>query len=148
MPAHLRVPRALTTAAAGCALTLALTGPAMARPDAAPPDQPRPAVHATLGTADPAPDQRSEAQTGSLAGTTSTSPAIHAGTDVAAPDQQNPLPDPGSQPAATPVFERPRIVSVERGAETFAVIAIAAGALMAGAAAGFAGGRHTVIRTG
>jgi hypothetical protein len=148
MPAHLRLPRALTTAAAGCALTLALTGPALARPDAAPPEPQRPAVHATLGTADPVPDQRSQAQTGSLAGTTSTSPAVHAGTDVAAADQQNPVPAPGSQPAAAPVLERPRIVSIERGAETLAVIAIAAGALMAGAAAGFAGGRHTAIRTG
>jgi hypothetical protein len=96
------------------------------------------------GAAGPA-DLRAGAPTGSLAGTTSSSPVVNApGTDVAAPDQQNVIP----APTATPVVERPRVVSVERGATTLAIVAIAAAALVAGAGAGFAGGRRGALRTG
>jgi hypothetical protein len=143
-----RAARAVTTAAAGCALTLALAAPGLARPaDAGPHRDARPAVDATLGTSD-ASDPRAPAPTGSLAGTTNTTPVNAPGTAVAAPDQQNPLPAHGTQPITVPVAERPRIVTIDRGAETLAVIAIAAGALVAGAGAGFAGGRRVAVRTG
>ncbi len=128
MPASLlpRAPRAVTAGVAGCAMALALAAPGMA------------------GAAGPA-DLRAGAPTGSLAGTTSSSPVVNApGTDVAAPDQQNVIP----APTATPVVERPRVVSVERGATTLAIVAIAAAALVAGAGAGFAGGRRGALRTG
>jgi hypothetical protein len=151
MPAHRsrHAARAVTTAAAGCALTLALAAPGLARPaDAGLYKHTRPAVHATLGTADAPSDPRAQAPTGSLAGTTNATPVNAPGTDVAAPDQQNPLPAPGSQPVTAPVAERPRIASIDRGVETLAVIAIAAAALLAGAGAGFAGGRRVALRTG
>jgi hypothetical protein len=142
-----RAARALTSAAAAGALTLALAAPGQARPDAGRPPDAQPAVHATVGSSDAA-DPRVQAPTGSLAGTTNATPVNAPGTDVAAPDQQNPLPAPGSRPVAAPVAERPRIVSIDRGAETLAVVAIAAAALLAGAGAGFAGGRRLAVRTG
>ena len=122
MPALLspRAPRAVTGAVAGCAMALALAAPGMA------------------GAAT-ASDQRSAAPTGSLAGTTSSSPVVNApGTNVAAPDQQNPLP----APTAGPLAEGPRAVTVDRGVTTPAIVAIAAAALAAGAGAGFAGRRR------
>jgi hypothetical protein len=143
-----RAARALTSAAAAGALTLALAAPGQAQPaDAGPSPDARAAVHATVGSPDAA-DPRVQAPTGSLAGTTNATPVNAPGTDVAAPDQQNPLPAPGSQPVTAPVAERPRIVSTDRGAETLAVVAIAAAALLAGAGAGFAGGRRLAVRTG
>jgi hypothetical protein len=151
MPAHRTrtVAHAVTTAVAASALALALAAPGQARPaDPAPAPDARPAVHATLGTAEAAADPRAQAPTGSLAGTTDATPVNAPGTDVAAPDQQNPLPAPDAAPASTPVIDRPRVVSVDRGVTALAVIAIAAAALMAGAGAGFAGGRRLLPRAG
>jgi hypothetical protein len=112
--------RALKSTVAAGALALAIPGAAFAMP------------------ASPNPDAPAANASGN----------VTAGTDVAAPDQQNPLPAPGSRPVAAPVAERPRIVSIDRGAETLAVVAIAAAALLAGAGAGFAGGRRLAVRTG
>jgi len=150
MPIHRsrHVTRAVATAAAAGALTLTLAAPGLARPAGpAAAAGARAAVHATLGTPDAA-APRAAAPTGSLAGTTDATPVNAPGTDVAAPDQQNPLPAPGAQPVTVPVAERPRVVSIDRGAETLAVVAIAAAALLAGAGAGFAGGRRLSVRTG
>jgi hypothetical protein len=149
MPVHLsrRASRALTSALAGSALTLALAAPGHARPAVDPGVySSQPAQHGSLAGA---PDARANAQTGSLAGTTSRSPFVNApGTDVAAPDQQNPVPAPERPGVHTPVLEPTRVVSIDRGATTLALIAIAAAALLAGAGAGFAGGRRTAMRTG
>lgn len=152
MPASLsrRAPRAIAATLTGCATALVLAAPGLARPADAPSaaDSARPAVHATIGTADAGTDPRAAAPTGSLAGTTSPSLEVHAtGTDVAAPDQQNPLPEPGAAPASTPVL-KPHIAPADDGATTLAVLAIAAAALMVGAGAGFAGARRTALRTG
>jgi hypothetical protein len=150
MPAHRTRPvaHAVTTTVAASALALALAAPGLARPaDPAPAPDARPAVHATLGTADAA-DPRAQAPTGSLAGTTDRTPVNAPGTDVAAPDQQNPLPAPGTQPVTVPVLERPQVVSVDHGTETLVVVAIAAAALLAGTGAGFAGGRRLAVRAG
>jgi hypothetical protein len=148
MPVHLsrRASRALTTALAGCAMTLALAAPGQARPVDPGVYTSQPAQHGSLAGA---PDARANAHTSSLAGTTSPNLDVHAtGTDVAAPDQQNPLPAPARPGVKTPVIEPTRVVSIDRGATTLAVIAIAAAALLAGAGAGFAGGRRTAMRLG
>jgi hypothetical protein len=139
--------RAVATVTTASALALALAAPGLARPaDPAPAE--RPAVHATIGTADRPSEPRAQAPTGSLAGTTDRTPVNAPGTDVAAPDQQNPLPAPGTQPVTVPVLERPQVVSVDHGTETLVVVAIAAAALLAGTGAGFAGGRRLAVRAG
>ena len=79
--------RAVATVTTASTLALALAAPGLARPaDPAPAE--RPAVHATIGTADRPSEPRAQAPTGSLAGTTDRTPVNAPGTDVAAPDQQ------------------------------------------------------------
>jgi hypothetical protein len=151
MPARRTRPvaHAVVTAMSASALALALATPGVARPAGpAPAEAARAAVHATVGTPGQPPDASTQAQTGSLAGTTDATPVNAPGTDVAAPDQQNPLPAPGTEPVAVPVLERPRVVSIDRGTETLVVVAIAAAALLAGTGAGFAGGRRLAVRAG
>ena len=120
MPARTtrRMPRAIAAGLATCAIGLAAAAPGFAQP-AGPAAADSAAVRAHQ---QPAQDLRSEAQTSSLAGTTEANLGRphRAGTvQVSAPDE---------------------------GATTLAVILIAAGALAAGASAGFAGGRRGVLR--
>jgi hypothetical protein len=121
MSAHLarRAPRAITAGVATCAIALATAAPGFALPAG-----PGAAHRAGPGAHQPpaSEDLRSTAQTGSLAGTTE-----------------------ANLPAIT--GERARISAPDDGATTLAVVLIAAGAMVAGASAGFAGGRHGVLRT-
>jgi len=118
MPARTtrRMPRAVAAGLATCAIGLAAEAPGFARPAG-----PAAADSAAAAQQQPAHDLRSAAQTSSLAGTTEANLAGLTGrrVEVAAPDE---------------------------GATTLAVILIAAGALAAGASAGFAGGRRGVLR--
>jgi len=111
-----RMPRAVAAGLATWAIGLAAAAPGFARPAG-----PAAADSAAAAQHQPAHDLRSEAQTSSLAGTTEANLAGITGrhVEVSAPDE---------------------------GATTLAVILIAAGALAAGASAGFAGGRRGVLR--
>jgi len=119
MPARTtrRMPRAVAAGLATCAIGLAAAAPGFAQPAG-----PAAADSAAAGAhQQPAQDLRSAAPTGSLAGTTEANLAGITGrhVEVSAPDE---------------------------GATTLAVILIAAGAMAAGASAGFAGGRRGVLR--
>ena len=119
MPARTtrRMPRAVAAGLATCAIGLAAAAPGFAQP-AGPAAADSAAARAHQ---QPVHDLRSEAQTSSLAGTTEANLAGLTGrhVEVSAPDE---------------------------GATTLAVILIAAGAMAAGASAGFAGGRRGVLR--
>jgi hypothetical protein len=135
MPTHLagRAPRVFAaTGAASFALALAGAAPGMARPAGQPPLPAPSAAQTPPGTV----------PTGSLAGTTS--PVDAPGADVAAPDQQSRI----APLAPVAAAERPRVTADDGGATTLAVVAIAAAALLAGLAAGFAGGRRFALGTG
>lgn len=120
MPASLtlRAPRAIAAGAATCAIALATAAPGFALP-AGPA-----AADSAAGAAQrpAAQDLRSAASTGSLAGTTEANLREITG-------------------------ERVTVSAPDEGATTLAVVLIAAGALAAGASAGFAGGRRGVLRT-
>jgi hypothetical protein len=112
-----RMPRALAAGLATCAVGLAAAAPGYALPAG-----PGAAQSSGAGQRHEAlGDLRSQSPTSSLAGTTDSNLAgiTARSTEVSAPDE---------------------------GATTLAVILIAAGAMAAGASAGFAGGRRGVLR--
>jgi hypothetical protein len=113
-----RMPRAIAAGLATCAVGLAAAAPGYALPAGQAAAQHRAGAGAHQSAAQ---DIRANAPTSSLAGTTEANLAGITGrrVEVSAPDE---------------------------GATTLAVILIAAGAMAAGASAGFAGGRRGVLR--
>lgn len=129
-----RAPRAITLLLATVILALAIAAPGIARP----------AGHGPARDCVGCARLSAGVPTSSLAGTTSSTPVpgeIQT-SSLAGTTSRTPVPAPAA-PAVSAV--EPRAID-EGGATTLALILIAAAALVAGAGAGFAGGRRTAAR--